>query len=271
MDKVNQIPRQRLAMVIEFDGCRFHGWQRQDNAFTVQQAIEDALKIIEGEYSAPGLATAGRTDSGVHATHMLIHGNVDRSRWLKSPQAYMKGLNHFLNRQGVVIHGIKEVSDQFQARYDCFERRYQYKIWNRPVSSVLYEKQAWWVPQSLDIDSMNRAAISILGERDFTTFRASGCQSNSTMRELKRLEASKQGHMLTIDVEADAFLYHMVRNLVGTLVAIGTGRWQPEYMLELLNTRNRCLAAATAPAHGLYFTDALYPDFSAQQISGMLG
>ena len=268
---MNPIIRQRLAMVIEFDGSLFHGWQRQDNAFTVQEAIEDAMLVIEGENSAPNFAAAGRTDSGVHATHMLIHADVLLSRWLKSPQAYMKGLNHFLNRKGVVVHGVKAVSDEFHARFDCFERRYQYKIWNRSVSSVLSGKQAWWVMQPLDVELMNQAASMMIGKHDFTTFRAAGCQAKAADRNLKVLEVKQDGHLITVDVAADAFLYHMVRNLIGTLVAVGIGRWTPEYMFELLQTKNRCLAAQTAPAHGLYFTDAIYPDFSAQDISGKLG
>ncbi len=265
------VPRQRLAMVIEFDGAKFHGWQRQDNAFTVQEAMEAALTKIEGSDADPCFAAAGRTDTGVHATHMFIHADVVKSRWQDSPHAYIKGLNFHLRDVGVLVHGIKAVPDDFHARFDCFERRYQYKIWNRPVSSVLYNKQAWMVLQPLDVDKMNQAASFIVGKHDFTTFRASGCQANSAERELKFLEVKQDGHWFTIDVAADAFLYHMVRNIVGSLVAVGVGRWQPEYMQTLLAGKNRSAAAQTAPAHGLYFTDALYPGFSAQDISGLMG
>ena len=265
------IKRQRLAMVIEFDGAKFHGWQRQDNAFTVQEAMEDAMLKLEGKQSVPSFAAAGRTDTGVHATHMFIHAEVRQTMWEKSPHAYIKGLNYHLRDAGVLVHGVKAVADDFHARFDCFERRYQYKIWNRSVSSVLYGKQAWWVFQPLDIDKMNQAACMLIGKHDFSTFRASGCQANAPERNLKVLEVKQDGHFFTVDVAADAFLYHMVRNIVGTLVAVGIGRWQPEYVQELLDGKNRCLAAQTAPAHGLYFTDAIYPDFSAQDISGMVG
>ncbi|HID37028.1 MAG TPA: tRNA pseudouridine(38-40) synthase TruA [Ghiorsea sp.] len=263
--------QQRLAMVIEFNGAKFHGWQRQDNAFTVQEAMEDAMLKLEGKDSAPSFAAAGRTDTGVHATHMLIHADVKQAMWAKSPHAYIKGLNYHLRGAGVLVHGIKAVSDEFHARFDCFERRYQYKIWNRSVSSALYGQQAWWVFQLLDVDKMNQAAAILLGKHDFTTFRAAGCQANAPERNLKVLEVKQEGHFFTIDVAADAFLYHMVRNIVGSLVAVGIGRWQPEYMQELLDGKNRCVAAQTAPAHGLYFTDAIYPDFSAQDISGLVG
>ncbi|MDX8387428.1 MAG: tRNA pseudouridine(38-40) synthase TruA [Ghiorsea sp.] len=271
MVTLNELERQRLAMVIEFDGSKFHGWQRQDNAFTAQEAMEDAIMKIEGENTAPQFAAAGRTDTGVHATHMLIHADVLLSMWQKSPQAYVKGLNFHLRDTGVLVHGVKAVTDEFHARFDCFERRYQYKIWNRSVSSVLHKQHAWWVFQPMDVAKMNQAAAMMVGRHDFTTFRAAGCQANASNRNLKVLEVKQEGHIFTIDVAADAFLYHMVRNLVGTLVAVGIGRWEPEYMYELLMTKNRCIAAQTAPAHGLYFTDALYPDFSAQEISGMVG
>ena len=265
------IQRQRLAMVIEFDGAKFHGWQRQDNAFTVQEAMENAMEKLEGRSAMPSFAAAGRTDTGVHATHMLIHADVRQTMWDKSPHAYIKGLNFHLRAAGVLVHGIKAVSDDFHARFDCFERRYQYKIWNRSVSSALYGKQAWWVFQSLDVNKMNEAASLLVGKHDFTTFRAAGCQANAPERNLKVLEVKQEGHFFTIDVAADAFLYHMVRNIVGSLVAVGIGRWQPEYMQALLDGKNRCVAAQTAPAHGLYFTDAIYPNFSAQDISGLVG
>jgi len=266
-----QVQRQRLAMVIEFDGSKFHGWQRQDNAYTVQEAMETAMIKIEGSDAEPCFAAAGRTDTGVHATHMLIHVDVVKSRWQDSPHAYIKGLNFHLRDAGVLVHGVRAVSDEFHARFDCYERRYQYKIWNRSVSSVLYNKQAWWVFQPLDVDKMNQAAAFIVGQHDFSTFRAAGCQANAPERNLKVLNVKQDGHFFTVDVVADAFLYHMVRNIVGTLVAVGIGRWQPAYMQELLEGRNRCAAAQTAPAHGLYFTDALYPEFSAQDISGLMG
>lgn len=264
------LPKQRVVMVLEFDGALFHGWQRQDNAFSVQQAIEDAIFCIEGSTSCPNLATAGRTDAGVHATHMLIHADVDAERWIRSPHAYLHGMNFHLS-QGVMVHGVKAVTSDFQARFDCFERRYQYHIINKAFKPVIRANQAWWVAKSLDVAAMNLAANTLLGEHDFSSFRASGCQSKSSNRNLKKLHITRLGDDVIIDVAADAFLYHMVRNLVGSLVAVGKGRWLPEYLYELLLKKDRNLAAETAPAHGLYFTDALYAEFSAQSISGKTG
>jgi len=263
-------PKQRVVMVLEFDGGLFHGWQRQDNAYSVQQAIEEALFKIEGELSSPNLATAGRTDAGVHATHMLIHADVDSERWFRSPHAYLQGMNFHLS-QGVMVHGVQAVAPDFQARYDCFERRYQYHIINKAFKPVIRAKHAWWVAKPLDVDAMNLAAKTLLGEHDFSSFRASGCQSKSSSRNLKQLQVSRKGDDVIIDVAADAFLYHMVRNLAGSLVAVGKGRWQPEYLHELLLKKDRNLAAETAPAHGLYFTDALYHGLSAQSVSGKTG
>ncbi|MDX8383693.1 MAG: tRNA pseudouridine(38-40) synthase TruA [Ghiorsea sp.] len=262
--------RQRIALAIEFDGKLFHGWQRQTNAFTVQEALEIALLAIEGEQSCPNCVAAGRTDTGVHATHMLIHIDVLQSLWQRSPQAYMLGVNHKLPA-GVLVHGIRQVSNDFHARFGCIERKYQYKIYNRVVNSVHQAGLMWWVARPLDVAAMNQAAGYLLGEHDFTTFRAAGCQAHSSVRHMKELRVKRDGDVITIDVAADAFLYHMVRNLVGSLADVGNGRWKAEYIIELLQKKNRCLAAATAPAHGLYFSNAVYPEFSAQDISGFVG
>ena len=262
--------RQRLALAIEFDGKLFHGWQRQSNAFTVQEALEAALLAIEGEQSCPNCVAAGRTDTGVHATNMLIHIDALQFLWQRSPQAYMLGVNHKLPA-GVLVHGVKQVSNDFHARFDCIERRYQYKIYNRVVNSVHQGSLMWWVARPLDTKAMNQAASYLLGEHDFTAFRAAGCQAHSSVRHIKVLSVKRAGDVITIEVAADAFLYHMGRNLVGSLADVGNGRWKPEYIRELLQQKNRCLAAATAPAHGLYFSNAVYPTFSAQDVSGFVG
>ncbi|MDQ6988933.1 MAG: tRNA pseudouridine(38-40) synthase TruA [Mariprofundaceae bacterium] len=266
----SMIPKQRLAMVIEFDGALFHGWQRQNNAFTVQEACENAIAAIEGELSQPNFVAAGRTDSGVHATHMLIHADVLESRWRKSPHAYVQGMNHKLP-DGVAVHGVKAVAHDFHARFACVQRRYQYKIWNRSVASVLNQRHAWWVGQALNVANMQQAATYLLGKHDFTSFRAASCQAHSAQRTIHHLDIQQNGHEITVDVAADAFLYHMVRNLVGSLVAVGVGRWQADKIATLLQEKDRTQAAQTAPAHGLYFTDAIYAEFSAQDISGLVG
>ncbi|MDQ6968090.1 MAG: tRNA pseudouridine(38-40) synthase TruA [Mariprofundaceae bacterium] len=256
---------QRIAMVVEFDGRSFHGWQRQDNAITVQEVLERALSKMEGR---PCLTVAsGRTDAGVHAEAMLVHADVSKSRWQRSARAYTQGVNQFLST-GVVVIGVCAVKDDFHARFSCTERRYRYQIWNRSTPSALAEWRHWWMPRALDVKAMQQAADYMVGKHDFGTFQATRCQSHSAVREVRYLAVRQQGWEVTIDIHADGFLYHMVRNIVGNLVQVGIGKWQADYIPELMQQRNRVIGAATAPAQGLYFSDALYPLFSARELIG---
>lgn len=259
------INTQRIAMVIEFDGRSFHGWQRQNNAITVQEVLEKALSKIEG--CPRSTMAAGRTDAGVHAEAMLVHADISKVRWQRSARAYTQGVNQLLP-DGVVVMGVCAVEDDFHARFSCKERRYCYKIWNRSTPSVLSAWRHWWMPRTLDIKAMQQAADYILGEHDFSAFQATGCQSHSAVREVRYLNVSQQGWEIRIDINADGFLYHMVRNIVGNLVRVGMGKWQADYIPELMQQKNRAIAAATAPAQGLYFSDAVYPAFSARELIG---
>ncbi|MES0370796.1 MAG: tRNA pseudouridine(38-40) synthase TruA [Mariprofundaceae bacterium] len=256
---------QRIAMAVEFDGKAFHGWQRQKNAISVQEVLECALERIEGHPVAS--VAAGRTDAGVHAKALLVHADVSSERWQRSIRAYTQGINQLLP-DGVCVVGVRAVKDGFHARFDCSERRYRYQIWNRSTPSAIHQWRHWWMPRKLDLDSMNRASQCLLGQHDFSSFRAAGCQASTAIREVRHLAVSQQEWEISIDIHADAFLYHMVRNIVGSIVRVGTGAWQAENMLEVLHAKDRNLAAATAPAHGLYFTDAIYQDFSATELIG---
>jgi len=256
---------QRIAMVIEFDGRSFHGWQRQTNAITVQEVVEAALSKIEG--CCCSIMASGRTDAGVHAEAMLVHADVSKSRWQRSARAYTQGLNQLLP-EGVVVLGTCAVAGDFHARFSCLERRYRYQIWNRSTPSVLAAWRHWWMPRKLDILAMQQAANYMIGKHDFGAFQAMGCQAHSAVREIRYLTVQQQGWEVSIDVHADGFLYHMVRNIVGNLVQVGTGKWHADYIPELIEHRNRAIAAATAPAQGLYFSDALYPLFSARDLIG---
>lgn len=260
--------KQRIAMVIEFDGSAFHGWQRQKNAPSVQASLEDALVQIEGASIAT--AAAGRTDTGVHAEALLVHGDVSAERWARSPRAYTQGVNRLLPDQ-VRVTGVQAVAPDFHARFDCRERRYRYEIWNRSTPSAIFNWRHWWMPRTLDVQAMQQAAAYFVGEHDFTSFRAAGCQASSAVRNLRHLSVWQEGWRIMVDVRADAFLYHMVRNIVGTLVRIGTGDWPPAMVADLLALKDRTQAAATAPAHGLYFTDAIYEGFSARDLIGREG
>jgi len=254
---------QRIAMALEFDGRPFHGWQQQNNAISVQACLQQALTRIEG--SPIAAVAAGRTDAGVHAEAMLVHADVSAARWNRSPKAYLHGCNSMLPDTIRVI-GVRAVGADFHARFDCRERQYRYQIWNRNTASSLHRWRHWWMPRALDIRQMQLAAEHCKGRFDFSALRAAGCQAATATRTIKTLTIEQQGYCISISVSADAFLYHMVRNLVGDLVEVGTGKRSPESMATLLASGDRGLGAATAPAHGLYFTDAVYDDFCASDL-----
>jgi len=255
--------KQRIAMVLEFDGRPFHGWQQQDNATSVQACLQDALSHIDSEPVAS--MAAGRTDAGVHAEAMLVHADVNAARWQRSYKAYIHGCNSFLP-DAIRVVGVRSVAADFHARFDCRERAYRYQIWNRNTASGLHRWRHWWMPGALDIERMREAAVYCTGRFDFSAMRAAGCQASTTVRTINSLLIEQHGFCINISISADAFLYHMVRNLVGNLVEVGRGKRSPESLSALLVSRDRTLGAATAPAHGLYFTDALYDDFRASEL-----
>ena len=264
MEGVN-IPSQRIAMVLEFDGREFHGWQQQDNAASIQEALQKALLNIEGK--AAQTVAAGRTDSGVHAEALLVHTDVSSSRWERSHLAYIHGLNSELP-ESIRVVGVRAVDADFHARFDCRGRAYCYRIWNRNTPSAIHRWRHWWVPRPLNLEAMREAATHCIGTYDFTSLRASGCQAAHAKRTITRLEIGEMGEVIEIEVAADAFLYHMVRNLVGNLVEVGLGSQSPDGFRKLLSQRDRSRGAATAPAHGLYFTDAVYEQFTARELIG---
>ena len=255
--------KQRIVLAAEYGGQGLYGWQRQKDVPTVQALVEDALARIDGEQS-PCVA-AGRTDAGVHAEAMAVHADVDANRFSRSSNAYIHGLNSLLPEQ-VRIVGVRAVQADFHARFDCRERAYRYQIWNRTTASALAPWRHWWMPRPLNLEPMQEAATCLLGRHDFGAFRASGCQADSPVRELRQLDIECHDYSVGFYFRANAFLYHMVRNIVGSLVEVGLGNWSPDKIAELLNKKDRTQAAATAPAHGLYFTNAVYEDFSSHDL-----
>lgn len=258
---------QRIAMVIEFDGRPFHGWQKQDNATSVQDELQRALAEIDGQ--PVKTIAAGRTDAGVHAEAFLLHADVCTRRWNRSHRAYVHGCNSLLP-DTIRVTGVRAVKEDFHARFDCLERSYRYQIWNRTTASALEGWRHWWMPRQLDFDAMREAAAMCLGEHDFSALRAANCQASSSVRTIRDICVEQRGHCIAIHISADAFLYHMVRNLVGNLVAVGVGRFSPKEFSDLLVNGDRSKGAATAPAWGLYFTDAVYNDFRASDLIGRL-
>jgi tRNA pseudouridine38-40 synthase len=243
----------RFALGVEYDGRPFLGWQRQRQTPTVQAVLEDALAVVA---DAPcQVHAAGRTDTGVHARGQVAHFDSDAAR---SPRQWLLGVNSQLP-EPVAVTWVKPVADDFHARFSATARCYEYLICNRPVRPGLDHGRVAWVRRPLDAERMHEAAQVLLGEHDFSAFRARGCQASSPVRELQAIEITRHGDRLRLGVRANAFLYHMVRNLAGSLIEVGLGDRDPGWLSELLQGRDRRRAGATAPAAGLYFRGAVYP------------
>jgi tRNA pseudouridine38-40 synthase len=243
----------RIALTIEYDGSRYHGWQAQANLITIQGMIETALsKVADMPIQ---VICAGRTDTGVHATHQVIHFDCDKERHIRS---FIQGSNTFLPKDITVRWG-KEVTSDFHARYTATSRRYRYIIYNHPIRPALFRSTVTWQYRALNEKLMNDAAQCLIGENDFTSFRSSECQSNTPMRKLTELTIFRKGDLIIIDIEANAFLHHMVRNIVGVLVQVGSMRMPVEWVESVLQAKDRKLGAETAPAYGLYLVGVTYP------------
>jgi tRNA pseudouridine38-40 synthase len=248
---------QRIALRVEYDGSPFSGWQAQPhlpNVSTVQQSLEAALARVAAARVV--VHCAGRTDTGVHATAQWVHFDAPAARSLK---AWIVGTNAQLPAQVRVVDG-RPVPDDFHARHSARSRRYDYLIANTTVAPALMDRRGLWVREPLDAGRMHAAMQALLGERDFSAFRAAACQSRTPMRCLTEASARREGAWIRIRVEANAFLHHMVRNIVGSTLAVGLGERDGDWLAELLAGRDRTVAAATAPAHGLYLTGVRYPD-----------
>ena len=244
---------QRFALGIEYDGTAFNGWQKQPHAPSIQASLNSALAVVA---NAPVECTgAGRTDSGVHATGQVAHFDSSAQRTVYS---WRQGLNSNLPVD-INILWVRPVSDEFHARFSALSRAYEYRILNRPVRSALQRHRAWWVHQPLDHEKMQLAANYLLGEHNFNSFRASSCQAHSPVRTMSKLQVTREGDQIRIVCSANAFLHHMVRNIVGSLVSIGRGDKPVDWMNAALESRDRKCAGMTAPPTGLTFTDVGYP------------
>lgn len=242
----------RFALGIEYCGTDFRGWQSQSGGGTVQDALEAALAQIAGEKI--GVLCAGRTDAGVHATHQIAHFDTSVERPLS---AWVRGVNSQLP-EGVAVRWAQPVSDDFHARFSARGRRYRYLLLNRPQRPGLWQGRLGWFHLPLDLAAMQEASHRLLGEHDFSAFRAAECQAKSPIKTLTRAEVRQSGNLFIFDFEASAFLHHMVRNLVGTLVYIGKGAQSPAWIDELLLVRDRTRAAPTFSPDGLYFRGPVY-------------
>lgn len=236
----------RFAAGIEYDGSAFEGWQTQPAARTVQDAVEAALARV-ADHPVP-VVCAGRTDAGVHACEQVVHFESGAAR---EPHNWQLGANAQLP-DDVRLQWVVQVADDFHARFSAVARSYRYLILQRDAPSALHRSRATWERRQLDLAAMREAGAVLLGEHDFSAFRAAACQANTAMREVTDLVVSREGELVVVEVRANAFLHHMVRNIVGALLRVGRGDASPDWMAELLASRDRRRADVTAPPQGLY-------------------
>lgn len=245
--------KQRYKLTIEYVGTGISGWQYQTNALSIQQIIEEAIFKFSKEQVI--IYCAGRTDAGVHAIAQVAHLDLEKTF---EPRSIMRAINHFVRPHKISIKDCQIVRSDFHARFDAKARHYMYKIINRLANVAIDYERAWWIPQPLDIKNMQEAAQHLIGYHDFTSFRAKYCQARSPLKTLSRIDITYKGEEIYFDLSAPSFLYHMVRNIVGSLVLVGRGKWQPIDIKNVLQSRNRSAAGTTAPAYGLYFTGVEY-------------
>lgn len=243
----------RIALGVEYNGYGFYGWQAQHGLSTVQGVLETALTQVANEPIT--LFCAGRTDANVHATGQVVHFDTHAKRHI---DAWIWGTNTHLP-SSVVVHWAKSVDYSFHARFTAISRRYRYIIYNRPVRPAILSQRVTWHYYPLDVARMNEAARYLLGEQDFSSFRSSQCSSKTAMRCVTECSISRDRDFVILEIEANAFLHHMVRNIVGTLLKIGSGRAEPHWMETVLKAKSRRAAAETAPAEGLYLINVGYP------------
>lgn len=256
----------RIAAIIEYDGAGFCGWQRQDGAPSVQQAVEAALSQVADQ--PVRVTVAGRTDAGVHAAAQVIHFDTQACR---RGYAWLRGANSNLP-DSVALRWAGEVAADFHARFAATGREYHYVILNRPVRPTHLARRVTHEYRALDVERMRAAAALLVGRHDFSSFRAMQCQARSPVRELRELAVHRHGEFVVIRAAANAFLHHMVRNLAGVLMAIGAGEREPAWAREVLEARDRTVGGITARPDGLYLTAVDYPaHFGIPKVSPDVG
>jgi tRNA pseudouridine38-40 synthase len=244
----------RYAIGVEYDGSAFLGWQIQAQEPTVQACVERAVsRVADHEVR---VTCCGRTDTGVHALCQVAHFDTDAVR---SERSWVLGLNSHLPA-GASVLWIRQTDDEFHARFSAFSRSYRYLIMNRWIRPALDARRKSWCRVPLDADNMHQAAQLLLGEHDFTSFRASACQAQHAVREIQGISVRREGDVISLDVSANGFLYHMVRNIAGSLIKVGKGEARCAWIGEVLEKQDRALAAPTAAPEGLYFLGARYAD-----------
>ncbi len=247
-------PTYTLAIAIEFLGTHYHGWQRQKEVLGVQEAVERAISKVANE--SIEVVAAGRTDANVHASNMIAHFVTHAYRL---PYNWLRGVNSLLPSD-IALRWVQPMPDDFHARFSAIARRYRYITLNQPQRPAILNNQVTHIHDLLDLTAMQRAAADIVGTHDFSSYRAAACQSNQPVRHVSHARLFKHGQFIVFDIQADGFLHHMVRNLMGTLFAIGKRDLQPTDFLNILEKKDRTSAPSTASGDGLYFINAYYPD-----------
>ncbi|UCE89820.1 MAG: tRNA pseudouridine(38-40) synthase TruA [Pseudomonadota bacterium] len=252
----------RIALGIEYDGSPYSGWQLQVGTDTVQGRVEEALSRVA---AAPvRLICAGRTDAGVHAIEQVAHFDTTVQRPMR---AWMLGANANLPKTVSVLWA-HPVNDRFHARFSAQQRSYRYVIFNRAVRPTFLARRVTWEFRALDIARMQAGACHLIGTHDFSSYRALACQAKSPVRTLHRVSVTRRDELVLLDLEADGFLHHMVRNIAGVLMSIGAGRRPPQWAAEVLELRDRALGGVTAAPDGLYLARIAYPvEYGLPQLS----
>ncbi|TAH37749.1 MAG: tRNA pseudouridine(38-40) synthase TruA [Alphaproteobacteria bacterium] len=243
----------RYKIIIEYDGTPFVGWQRQNNGTSVQGCLEEAIyKFCQERVTVTG---AGRTDAGVHALSQVAH--FDCARDLDSFKI-SEALNFHLHPHPIAILGAEKVDENFHARFSAKERSYIYRIVNRRAPLAVDRNRAWQIPLPLDAEAMQQAAQHLVGTHDFSTFRDSECQAKSPIKTLHEISVARDGENISVFVRAPSFLHHMVRNITGSLVQVGLGKWGVENFIRVRDAKDRKVGGPTAPPDGLYFLKVSY-------------
>ncbi len=244
----------RIALGLEYDGAQFCGWQIQDGARSVQACVEQALSRVADH--PVRVTCAGRTDAGVHAMGQVAHFDTGAAR---APRAWVFGANTYLPHDVSVLWA-QPVSDEFHARFSATARHYRYVILNRAVRPALGHTRASWCYRPLDVARMSQGAQYLIGEHDFSAYRAVACQAGHARRTVQRLQIARHGEFVVLEISANAFLHHMVRNIAGVLMEIGSGAREPVWAREVLDSRDRTVGGITAPPQGLTLTAVDYPE-----------
>ena len=242
----------RYALGIEYDGAAFFGWQRQSHASSVQQSVEKALAVVANH--AVTVICAGRTDTGVHARGQVVHFD---SPSVRSERQWMLGINSNLP-DAIRVLWLRSVDDSFHARFGAHSRSYQYRILNRWVRPAIGVSYLGWCREALDEKRMHEAAQFLQGKHDFSAFRSAGCSAQHASREVTEVNVGRQDEIVTVNITANAFLYHMVRNIVGSLTAVGKGEKSVQWFADVFHGQDRKLAGVTAESQGLCFVSVRY-------------